>query len=63
MPMSKFQRQALLMKGETLEWRDAIYYTYYEYPSIHMVKRHYGIHLITIYYQMERRIPIPIPSD
>jgi len=51
------------MKGETLEWRDAIYYTYYEYPSIHMVKRHYGIHLITIYYQMERRIPIPIPSD
>ena len=25
------------------EWRDAIYYTYYEYPSVHMAKRHYGI--------------------
>ena len=25
------------------KWRDAIYYTYYEYPSVHMVKRHYGV--------------------
>ncbi len=32
-----------LMSGTTSKWRDAIYYTYYEYPSIHMVKRHYGI--------------------
>ena len=32
-----------LVSGETSEWRDAIYYTYYEYPSVHMVKRHYGI--------------------
>lgn len=24
-------------------WRDAVYYHYYEYPSWHMVKRHYGI--------------------
>jgi len=32
-----------LVSGETSDWRDAIYYTYYEYPSIHMVKRHYGI--------------------
>jgi len=23
--------------------RDAVYYTYYEYPSVHMVKRHYGV--------------------
>ncbi len=23
--------------------RDAVYYHYYEYPSVHMVKRHYGI--------------------
>ncbi len=28
--------------GET-DWRDAIYYHYYEYPGIHAVKRHYGI--------------------
>ena len=31
-----------LVSGETDEWRDAVYYTYYEYPSVHMVKRHYG---------------------
>lgn len=32
-----------LVDGKTDEWRDAVYYTYYEYPSVHMVKRHYGI--------------------
>ncbi len=25
------------------DWRDAIYYHYYEYPSVHMVPRHVGI--------------------
>ena len=31
-------------KGQTPEgWRDSIYYHYYEYPSVHMVPRHYGI--------------------
>ncbi len=33
-----------LLKGDTDRWeRDAVYYQYYEYPSVHMVKRHYGI--------------------
>ena len=32
-----------LVGGETDKFRDFVYYTYYEYPSIHMVKRHYGI--------------------
>ena len=33
-----------LLKGEKELWdRDAIYYHYYEYPAVHMVKRHYGI--------------------
>ena len=32
-----------LVSGETDKFRDFVYYTYYEYPSIHMVKRHYGI--------------------
>ncbi len=32
-----------LVAGETGKWRDAVYYTYYEYPSVHMVKRHYGV--------------------
>ena len=32
-----------LVSNEKIKWRDAIYYTYYEFPSVHMVKRHYGI--------------------
>jgi arylsulfatase A-like enzyme len=47
-----------LISGQTSEWRDAVYYTYYEYPSIHMVKRHYGIaseryKLIHFYYDVD----------
>ena len=47
-----------LVAGEQSEWRDAVYYTYYEYPSIHMVKRHYGIRtnrykLIHFYYDID----------
>ncbi|WP_299555249.1 sulfatase [Seonamhaeicola sp.] len=33
-----------LLMGQKDKWdRDAVYYHYYEYPSVHMVKRHYGI--------------------
>lgn len=32
-----------LVAGRTHEWRDAAYYTYYAFPAVHMVKRHYGI--------------------
>lgn len=33
-----------LLTGDTEKWdREAVYYHYYEYPSIHMVKRHYAI--------------------
>ena len=33
-----------LLKGEQpADWRKSIYYHYYEYPSVHMVPRHYGI--------------------
>ena len=33
-----------LLKGEgPKDWRKSIYYHYYEYPSVHMVPRHYGI--------------------
>ena len=33
-----------LLTGNREAWdRDAVYYHYYEYPSVHMVKRHYGI--------------------
>ncbi len=33
-----------LLKGEQpKDWRNALYYHFYEYPAEHMVKRHYGI--------------------
>ncbi len=47
-----------LASGKTDQWRDAVYYTYYEYPAVHMVKRHYGIateryKLIHFYYDID----------
>ena len=33
-----------LLKGERPEnWRNSLYYHYYEYPAEHSVKRHYGV--------------------
>ena len=33
-----------LLRGEKpADWRDALYYHYYEYPAEHCVKRHYGV--------------------
>lgn len=32
-----------LFRGDTEGFRNAVYYHYYEYPAVHMVKRHYGI--------------------
>ena len=32
-----------LLTGDTANWRDALYYHYYEYPGPHSVKRHYGV--------------------
>jgi len=45
-----------LISGEVSEWRDAIYYTYYEFPGEHFVQRHYGVRtarykLIHFYYK------------
>ena len=48
-----------LLRGDENAWnREAVYYHYYEYPSIHMVKRHYGIvsrdyKLIHFYYDID----------
>ncbi|MBN2408163.1 MAG: sulfatase [Candidatus Aminicenantes bacterium] len=33
----------LLFGQKAGDWRKAVYYHYYEYPAVHMVKRHYGI--------------------
>ncbi|MGF1638485.1 MAG: sulfatase [Cyclobacteriaceae bacterium] len=45
MPPDDMQGESLipLFHGKTEDFRDAVYYHYYEYPSVHMVKRHYGI--------------------
>jgi len=32
-----------LLKGQKPKWRDALYYHYFEFPSYHMVAKHYGI--------------------
>ena len=47
-----------LVSGKNKQWRDAIYYTYYEYPGEHNVQRHYGIRtnhykLIHFYYDSD----------
>jgi len=47
-----------LVNGEAGEWRDAIYYTYYEFPGEHHVKRHHGVRtdrykLIHFYYDID----------
>ncbi|MBN09674.1 MAG: sulfatase [Flavobacteriaceae bacterium] len=48
-----------LLKGDFNKWdRDAVYYHYYEYPSVHMAKRHYGIvtkkfKLVHFYYDID----------
>jgi arylsulfatase A-like enzyme len=47
-----------IITSNAVEWRDALYYHYYEYPGIHMVKRHYGIRtnrykLIHFYYDID----------
>lgn len=47
-----------LFEGNNENWRDALYYHYYEYPGIHSVKRHFGVRterykLIRFYYDIE----------
>ncbi len=47
-----------LVNGKEKNWRDAIYYSYYEYPAEHHVLRHYGVRtdrykLIHFYYDMD----------
>ncbi|HCA78478.1 MAG TPA: sulfatase, partial [Bacteroidetes bacterium] len=35
--------KSILNRNVASDWREAIYYHYYEYPAEHSVKRHYGI--------------------
>lgn len=48
-----------IIHGESPEqWRESVYYHYFEYPAVHSVKRHYGIRtekfkLIHYYYDID----------
>jgi len=48
-----------LLTGNSESWtRDAVYYHYYEYPAVHMVKRHYAVvteqyKLVHYYYDVD----------
>jgi arylsulfatase A-like enzyme len=47
-----------LFAGNDKDWRDALYYHYYEFPGFHGVKRHYGVStdrykLIHFYYDVD----------
>ncbi len=33
----------LLQSKKVKDWRRSVYYHYYEYPAVHMTKRHYGV--------------------
>jgi arylsulfatase A-like enzyme len=47
------------LKNEKVkDWRESIYYHYYEYPAVHMVKRHFGVRtrrykLMHFYYDID----------
>jgi len=48
----------LLLDEYVEEWRQSLYYHYYEYPAVHMAKRHYGVRtrqykLIHFYYDID----------
>jgi arylsulfatase A-like enzyme len=48
----------LLNAEKNLDWREAVYYHYFEFPNEHMVKRHYGIRnerykLIHFYFEID----------
>ena len=57
-----------VVSGESDDWRDAIYYTYYEYPGEHNVQRHHGIRtdrykLIHFYYDSDTWELYDLESD
>jgi arylsulfatase A-like enzyme len=48
----------LLLNERVVEWRRSLYYHYYEFPAVHMAKRHYGVRterykLLHFYYDID----------
>ncbi|MGD2245527.1 MAG: DUF4976 domain-containing protein, partial [Candidatus Aminicenantes bacterium] len=35
--------EKFLQDRKVRDWRQSVYYHYYEYPAVHMAKRHYGV--------------------
>ena len=69
-PPADMQGKSLLplFSGNNENWRDALYYHYYEFPSVHMVKRHYGVKtarykLIHFYYDVDEWELYDLESD
>ena len=44
-PPTRMQGESLvpILKGEAPQWRDALYYHYYEFPGAHNVQKHEGV--------------------
>jgi arylsulfatase A-like enzyme len=57
-----------LLEGERPPtWREAIYYQYYEFPAVHMVRRHYGVrterYKLIYYYEIDEWELFDLESD
>jgi arylsulfatase A-like enzyme len=57
----------LLRGTKPADWRDAIYYQYFEYPGPHMVRRHYGVrtdrYKLIYYYEIDEWELFDLVSD
>lgn len=56
--MQGMNMDRLILGHKSAEWRQSIYYHYYEFPAVHMAKRHYGVRtkrfkLMHFYYDID----------
>ncbi|MEL6195328.1 MAG: sulfatase, partial [Bacteroidota bacterium] len=46
-----------MLTGDEVDWRDAIYFHYHEFPAVHMVNKHYGVrtktHKLIYFYELD----------
>ncbi|MEM6764152.1 MAG: sulfatase/phosphatase domain-containing protein, partial [Bacteroidota bacterium] len=46
-----------MLTGDEIDWRDAIYFHYHEFPAVHMVNKHYGVrtktHKLIYFYELD----------
>jgi len=57
----------ILTNGRARNWRDAVYYHYYEFPAVHSVPRQYGVrtdrYKLIYYYQLDEWELFDLASD